>query len=164
MGSLCLLRDKNCVEKLWKIVGSGLEISVYNEPLKGTIMILCISFPFQTISVIQGKYFSTPYRPTNGRLNYAKESGNYGTIYSQLIDCPVTYQDSRPHTLRVFAWTQNLLWFHREKPCYPINNLIKVIPLGLKWKFVSEHDQVDQRRFIDRHHPEKYLCAQFPGK
>ena len=43
-------------------------------------MILCISLPFQAISFIQGKSFSTPYCPTNGRLNYAKQFGDCSKI------------------------------------------------------------------------------------
>jgi len=54
-------------------------------------MVLCISLTFQAISVIQDKSFSTPYPPTNGRLNYAKQSGDCSTIYTRLLDCTVTY-------------------------------------------------------------------------
>jgi len=93
-------------------------------------MILSISLPLRAISVIHDKSFSAPYHPTNRRLNYTKQSGDCSTIYAQLPDCPVTYQASRSHPLRLFAWTQNLLCSHRKKLCYPINNLVKGIPLG----------------------------------
>ena len=49
------------------------------------------------------------YCRINRRLDYAWRSPKCSAIHPQLLNWPVTYRDSCPHSLRLFAWPENYL-------------------------------------------------------